>query len=159
MAEKHSWQEIVASSLNWKQAHHNLDQALDGLKPEERGRLADGHPHSVWDLVEHIRIAQDDLMDFLTNPGYTHDLAWPADYWPRSHSPTDDEWKASLAAIARDREKVERFITSGRVDLAAVIPNSDGKTYLRTALVIMDHTSYHVGQIVDVRRLTGSWRE
>lgn len=159
MASGQSWQEIVASSLNWKQAHHSLDDALKGLAPDERGRRAGNHPHSVWDLVEHIRIAQADLLDFMTNPDYSHDLDWPADYWPKSHEPTEAEWKSCLETIARDRQQIESFVTGGKVDLTSIIPQSEGRTYLRTVLVVMDHTSYHVGQIVDVRRITGSWRE
>ena len=80
-----TWQDIVASSLDWEQSHANLDSALSDLKPADRGRRADNHPHSVWDLVEHIRIAQHDLLDFCTNPNYHHDIEWPAGYWPSSH--------------------------------------------------------------------------
>jgi hypothetical protein len=153
------WQQIIASSLDWEQAHANLDTALNGLAPADRGRIADPHPHSVWDLVEHIRITQHDLLDFCVNPNYSHDIEWPRDYWPKSHAPaTDAEWDESLAAIRRDRGALKEFTTSGLVDLTTKIPHGTGQTYLRTVLVASDHAAYHIGQIVDVRRLIGSWQ-
>jgi hypothetical protein len=159
MAES-TWQEIVASSLDWEQAHANLDSALADLKPADRGRRADNHPHSVWDLVEHIRIAQQDLLDFCTNPNYHHALEWPAGYWPTSHAPSSDKaWDDTIAAIKRDRDALAAFTASGKVDLASKIPHGTGQTYLRTVLVAVDHAAYHIGQIIDVRRLIGAWNK
>ncbi len=153
-----TWQEIVASSLDWEQAHANLDKALDGLAPADRGRRAEGHPHSVWDLLEHIRIAQHDLLDFCTNPDYSHELEWPAGYWPSTHEPVSDAaWSECVAAIKRDRSALAEFTVSGKVDLTSAIPHGTGQTYLRTILVAVDHAAYHIGQILDVRRLIGSW--
>ena len=153
-----SWQQIVASSLDWEQAHTNLDAALDGLAPADRGRLPDRHPHSVWDLLEHIRIAQHDLLDFCTNPNYSHNLEWPSGYWPKSHAPAaDNAWADSIAAIKRDRAALAAFTTSGSVDLTSAIPHGTGQTYLLTILVAVDHAAYHTGQIVDVRRMIGAW--
>ncbi len=153
-----SWQKIVASSLDWEQAHGNLDSALDGLAPVDRGRQPDRHPHSVWDLLEHIRIAQHDLLDFCTDPDYKHELEWPAGYWPPSHAPAGDSaWSDTIAAIKRDRAALAEFTVSGKVDLTAAIPHGTGQTYLRTILVAVDHAAYHIGQIVDVRRMIGGW--
>ena len=153
-----SWQQIVASSLHWEQAHANLDTALKDLAPGDRGRRADAHQHTVWDLVEHIRIAQEDLLDFCTDAAYEHKLEWPAGYWPTAHAPTNDaEWDESIARIKRDRAALADFTTSGSVDLTAKIPHGTGQTYLRTVLVAADHAAYHIGQIVDVRRLLGAW--
>ena len=154
----HSWQQIIASSLDWKQAHTSLDEAIDGLAPADRGRRPDQYPHSVWQLLEHIRIAQTDLLAFCTNPNYSHDLAWPDDYWPAEPAPLSDEaWDECVAAIRRDRTALAEFTAGGGVDLTAAIPHGTGQTYLRTVLVAVDHSAYHVGQIVDVRRLLGSW--
>ena len=153
-----SWQQIVASSLSWEQAHTRLDSAVDRLAPADRGRRPEGYPHSVWQLLEHIRISQRDLLEFCTSASYAHDLKWPDDYWPKDPAPGgDEEWEACLADIKRDRAALAEFTTSGSVDLTAAIPHGTGQTYLRTVLVAVDHTSYHVGQIVDVRRLIGAW--
>jgi len=157
MAEPTTWQEIVASSLDWEQAHANLDTALKDLAPEDRGRLADGHPHSVWMLVEHIRITQHDLLEFCVNPKYK-EPKWPDDYWPDPNTPpTDAAWNESLSAIKRETATFAEFAANDPRDLAARIPHGTGQTYLRTILVAVDHTSYHVGQIIAVRRLLGAW--
>lgn len=135
-----------------------LDVAVNGLENADSGRLADGHPHSVWQLVEHIRIAQRDLLDFCINSDYRNDLRWPKDYWPENPAPADElAWNESLDAIRRDRTALAEFVVSGGVDLASKIPNGTGQTYLRTVLLAVDHAAYHLGQIVDVRRLIGSW--
>src|SRR4051812_3582906 len=117
MAESATWQEIVASSLDWEQSHANLDSVLADLTAEDRGRRAPGHPHSVWDLVEHIRIAQHDLLEFCNDSDYAHELELPPGYWPPSHAPDNDAaWKSSLAAIKQDRDALVAFTTSGKVD-------------------------------------------
>ena len=153
-----SWQSIVAASLNWEQAHVTLDGALDSLAAEQRGTRPAGYPHSVWQLVEHIRIAQHDLLDFCINPQYQHDMKFPDDYWPTDPAPPSDAaWTDSLAQVAADRAALERFTTDGARELTAKIPHGTGQTYLRTVLVATDHNAYHIGQIVDVRRLIGAW--
>lgn len=161
MARKKSgtnWKAIVASSLDWEQAHASLEHAVKGLAPRLRAKHAKGFPHSAWDQVEHIRLAQYDLLDFCRNAKYVHALTWPDDYWPRPGAkPTARQWKASLAQIRRDSRALARFTTGFRGDLTARIPHGTGQTYLRTVLVAMDHAAYHVGQIVAVRRLLGAW--
>jgi len=152
------WQKIVASALDWDQAHITLDGALKGLTPEDRGRRPEGYPHSVWQLVEHLRIAQHDLLDFCRNPKYSHDLKWPDDYWPADPAPSNDAaWRTSLKELRADNEAFAKFTSTTRIDLTKKIPHGTGQTYLRTVLVAIDHAAYHLGQIVDVRRLIGSW--
>jgi uncharacterized damage-inducible protein DinB len=149
---------IVASSLTWEQAHATLDNALKGLAPNLRGVRPDKFPHSVWELVEHIRLAQHDLLDFCANPKYQETLKWPDDYWPKSPAPASEaEWTASLEAIQKDADALAQFTTSHAATLDKKIPHGTGQTYLRTVLVAVDHTAYHVGQIVAVRRLLGAW--
>ena len=158
MSPTERWREIVASSLDWEQAHITLDGALKGLTEEDRGRQPQGYPHSVWQLLEHIRIAQHDLLDFCRNPSYSHDLKWPDDYWPSDPAPANDAaWSASLTQLRRERKEFAEFATSAKVDLSDKIPHGTGQTYLRTVLVAVDHAAYHLGQIVDVRRLLGDW--
>src|SRR6478609_9483036 len=153
------WQSIVASSLDWDQAHATLDVALKGLAKADRGKRPDNYPHSVWELVEHIRIAQADLLDFLRNPEYVHELKWPDDYWPTTpEPPSDSAWRKSLEKLATDREALANFTTKTRIDLTKKIPHGTGQTYLRTILVATDHAAYHIGQIVAVRRLLGAWK-
>ena len=123
-----------------------------------RTRRPKGFPHSAWDLVEHIRLAQYDLLDFLRNPRYRHALKWPDDYWPKKNAkPTGRQWNASLAQIRRDTKAIARFTTGFRGDLSKRIPHGTGQTFLRTVLVAVVHNSYHTAQIVDVRRLLGAW--
>jgi hypothetical protein len=158
MSKPTKWREIVASALDWDQAHITLEGALAGLAPDDRGKRSKGHPHSVWQLLEHHRLAQRDLLDFCRNPNYAHDLKWPDDYWPKSPEPPSDEaWKETLEQIERDRADLAQFTIDGVPDLTAKIPQGTGQTYLRTVLVAIDHAAYHLGQIVDVRRLIGSW--
>jgi uncharacterized damage-inducible protein DinB len=155
---KEDWRAIVASSLDWEQAHAKLENAVKGLAPAVRGQRPSGYPHSVWELLEHIRITQRDLLDFCQNPDYEEKLKWPDDYWPATPAPpASDAWDKSIADCRRDREALARFTTESKTDLTTKIPHGTGQTYLRTILVAVDHASYHVGQIVSVRRLLGAW--
>mgnify|MGYP000384677813 CR=1 FL=1 len=159
MSATSPWREIVASALDWEQAHVSLDGAVDDLPAELRGRRPDGAPHSCWELLEHIRIAQRDLLEFCQDEDYEHDLDWPADYWPEAPEPPSAEaWDECMAAIRRDRAEFRRWTVETDVDLTQAIPHGTGQTYLRTVLVAVDHAAYHVGQIVLVRKLLGAWR-
>jgi len=158
MSKGSSWREIVASALDWEQAHVGLDKALEGLPKELRGRRPDGVPHSVWEQLFHMRRAQHDLLDFCTNPGYEHTLKWPDDYWPSSPAPESEKaWNECIAAIHEDRAELKRWTVEADVDLTAKIPHGSGQTYLRTVLVAVDHAAYHVAQIVLTRKMMGAW--
>ena len=149
--------EIIASSLDWEQARATLDHALDGLPAELRGKRVTGFPHSVWELVDHIRIANHDLLEFMVGESY-QDPKWPDDYWPSSPAPKDDaEWQRAIDEIHRDTQALKDLTLDESRDLTQKIPRGTGQTYLRTVLVAVDHTSYHVGQIVAVRRMLGNW--
>ena len=158
MTENQDWRTIVAASLDWEQAHAKLEGAVKGLAASLRGQRPAGYPHSAWELLEHIRITQGDLLDFCRNPDYEETLAWPQDYWPPTPAPpAPEDWDKSIADYRRDREALARFTTETKTDLTDKIPRGTGQTYLRTILVAVDHASYHVGQIVSVRRLLGAW--
>ena len=158
MPTDEAWKGIVASSLDWDQAHLSLDGALKDLPANLRGQRPDGLPHSPWELVEHIRIAQHDLLDFCTNPTYHHDLKWPDDYWPSQQDTISDEaWELSLKQLRRDRDEMKKLTTEPGRDLAAKIPHGTGQTYLRTIPVAVDYAAYHMGELVAVRRLLGAW--
>lgn len=156
--KEEDWRSIIASSLNWEQAHSSLETVLRGLPQELRGRRPSGFAHSAWELLEHIRITQRDLLDFLQNPDYEEKLEWPKDYWPTSMAPTGDkQWNGSVAGWKKDRIALERFTNESKIDLTTKIPKGTGQTYLRTVLVALDHASYHLAQIVVVRQLLGAW--
>jgi uncharacterized damage-inducible protein DinB len=156
--DPNAWAGIVTDALNWEQAHLNVENAAAGLAPEQRGQRAPAIERSVWEILEHIRIAQHDLLRFCTDPAYHHDLEWPAEYWPPDPAPGDEEiWSGTLEAIRRDREALVAYAVAHAETLTEKIPAGTGQTYLRTVLVAMDHTAYHTAQLVAVRRLIGAW--
>ena len=158
MTVTQDWRSIVASSLDWEQAHSKLESVVKGLAPSLQGVRPTGYPHSAWELLEHIRITQSDLLEFCQNPEYEEKLAWPQDYWPPTPAPpTADAWEKTISDYRRDREAFARFTKESKLDLTEKIPRGTGQTYLRTILVAIDHASYHIGQIVSVRRLLGAW--
>ncbi|MFL5538864.1 MAG: DinB family protein [Longimicrobiaceae bacterium] len=149
--------EHLRKLLAWGDAHAGFDRAVAGLAPELRGVRPDGLPYSPWELLEHLRITQEDILDFSRNPEY-RELSWPEDYWPDSPAPPDDgAWDRSVAAYRADREALQAMATDLATDLFATIPHGQGQTYLREILLAADHAAYHVGQIVLVRRLLGAW--
>lgn len=148
---------IVASSLDWDQAHATFNAAVANLAPDLRGRRPDNFPHSAWELVEHIRIAQEDLADFMERADY-HQVKWPDEYWPTNPAPPSEAaWDESIAAVRRDCAHIKEIAMRPSIDLTSAIPWGEGRTYLRTILVAVDHTAYHVGQIIAVRKLLGAW--
>jgi uncharacterized damage-inducible protein DinB len=158
MKKGEDWRAIVASSLGWEQGHSSLESAAKDLAPRLRGQRPDGYPHSPWELLEHIRITQHDLLDFCQNPSYVEKLEWPHDYWPSTPAPPSEAaWDKSIAAYKQDRDALGRFTTETKLELTDKIPRGTGQTYLRTILLAVDHAAYHVGQLVSVRRLLGAW--
>jgi len=144
--------------LEWDDAHVTFDRAVEAMPADRRGARAAGFEHSPWQLVEHIRIAQQDILDFCVNAGYAHAMRWPEDYWPPEPAPASPQaWTESLASYARDREALKR-LAHDVADLTAPVPTGTAmQTYLRAILLTADHTAYHVGQIVAVRRALGIW--
>ena len=135
----------------------SLDDAVADLPAPLRGRKPDGLPYSPWQLLEHIRITQHDILDFCRNPKYK-EIAWPDDYWPKSaEPPSDNAWDASVRQIGQDRVALEALVRDASLDLAARIPHGTGQTYLREILLVTDHTAYHMGELIVVRRLLGAW--
>lgn len=154
-----AWRKIVSKAIDWDEGHASVDAAARALAPALRGKRPDGLPHSAWELLDHIRRTQADLLEFMTNKSYVAPN-WPVDYWPTpNEQPSASAWTKCLAAIHDDRERMKRLATRGSVDLTSAIPWGGGKTYLRSILVAIDHTSYHVGQMIIVRRLLGAWKD
>jgi hypothetical protein len=144
--------------LDWEDAHVGFDKAVDGIPPERRGARAPGFEHSPWQLLEHIRIAQEDILDFCVNAAYEHTMKWPDDYWPKDPAPPSQEaWTESIASYARCREDLKGLAREVE-DLTASVPTGKGdQTYLRAILLAADHAAYHVGQLVAVRCALGIW--
>ena len=147
----------VAKLLGWQEAHAGFDKAVAELPEPLRGRVPQGLPYSPWQLVEHMRITQHDILDFCRNPAY-QEVSWPDDYWPRSPAPPSAAaWDETLRRFREDRIALQRLARDPAIDLAARIPHGTGQTYLRELLLAADHTAYHVGELIVVRRLLGAW--
>ena len=143
--------------LSWQDAHVGFEKSVEGLSPKLRGARVVGFPHSAWELLEHMRITQHDILDFCRNSGYT-EIAWPDDYWPKSAEPPSERaWDDSIATFRDDRAALEALAADESIDLFATIPHGDGQTYLRELLLVADHNAYHLGQLVMVRQQLGAW--
>ena len=147
----------LAAILDWGDAHATFDSAVKGIPLRLRGVTPPGLAHSPWQLLEHLRLTQWDILDFSVNPDYEEPASMD-EYWPASAAPPSDEaWDESVAAVKRDREQLKRLAADKNVDLFAKIPHGSGQTVLRELLLVADHTAYHVGQLVDARRALGIW--
>ena len=145
--------------LSWHEAHLDWKKALADLPAEHRGRKPKGAPHSAWELLEHVRIAQRDILEFCRNPKHVSP-DWPSGYWPKAASPPSAAaWESSVRRFEEDNEATGKLVADRKTDLFAPIPHGSGQTVLREVLLIADHNSYHLGQFVLLRRLLGSWRE
>jgi uncharacterized damage-inducible protein DinB len=138
-------------------AHLGFDEAIEGLPAELRGKKVPSLAHTVWQLVEHLRITQEDILEFSRNPDYK-EIKWPDDYWPDAEAPPSDEaWEQSVETFRRDLQAMKDLVADPKTDLFAKIPWGSGQTLLREAMLVADHNAYHVGQIVTVRQGLGAW--
>jgi len=145
--------EHIANLLTKAEAHVDLREALKNFPRELRGRKPDGSPHTPWQLLEHIRIAQWDILEFSRSAKHKSPT-WPDEYWPKTEAPPSDKaWDASVKQVLADLDAVRKFISDPKRDLTAKIPHGDGQTLLREALLVADHNAYHLGQLVMVRRI------
>ncbi|HET9250842.1 MAG TPA: DinB family protein [Candidatus Eisenbacteria bacterium] len=152
-----SLREHLVALLDWKDAHATFDKAVEGVAAEDRGKVPDGATHSIWQVVEHLRLAQRDILDFCVNAKY-EEPDWPDDYWPLNPAPPSAAaWDESLAGYREDRGRMMDLAKDASTDLFARIPHGTGQTYLREILLVADHNAYHIGQIVLIRRLLGIW--
>jgi len=147
----------LARLLAWEDAHVGFDDVVKGVPAKSRGVRPFGLPYSLWELLEHLRLAQADILDFCVNSAY-QDHVWPQDYWPPTPAPPDGQaWSASLAAVKADRKALLDLLRDPHLDLFATIPHGTGQTYLREFLLVADHNAFHLGQMIVVRRLLGLW--
>lgn len=142
--------------LQKAQAHLTFEKAVEGINPANYGKKIPELPYTLWQLVEHIRIAQEDILDFSRNSDYK-ERSWPDSYWPESPEPASQkEWEASIRKIIADREDFIQLMLDAE-NLYTPFPHGQGQNLLREALLMADHTAYHTGQIVMLRRLLGDY--
>lgn len=143
--------------LDWQDAHAGFDQAVAGLPAALRGTRPPGLPYSPWQLLEHLRRTQRDILDFCRDPDYEEPESMVA-YWPPDVAPpTPQAWDESVRAFRADRAALQALAVDPAVDLFAKVPRGTGQTFLRELVLTADHNSYHVGQLIAVRRLLGAW--
>ena len=143
--------------LTGSNAHADFEAAIKNFPAELRGQRPKGADHSPWELVEHLRIAQWDILDFSRNPRYK-ERPWPSGYWPATAEPPDEKaWDKAVRAFRKDLKTFCALISDPGTDLYAKIPHGSGQTILREALLIADHNAYHVGQLILVRKMLGAW--
>ncbi len=144
--------------LDWEDAHLRFDAVVEGIPTGLRGVAPEGLPYSAWQLLEHLRLTQRDILEFCRNPAYVEPSSVD-DYWPASVAPpTAAAWDESVAGFRRDREELKQLAADAEIDLFERIPHGTGQSYLRELLLVADHNAYHVGQLVAVRRCLGAWR-
>lgn len=155
----HSLRRHLVDLLNSGNAHASFDDVISGIPPQLRGEKPSGLPHSAWMLLEHLRLAQWDILEFSRNRQHVSP-AWPEGYWPNAEAPPSaSAWSASIKSFRKDLKAMQDLVTNPKTDLHARIPWGDGQTILREALLVADHNAYHLGQLVDVRRALGVWPE
>ena len=146
----------VAALLASSEAHLNFDDAIGGIAPEHRGARPPGATHSAWQLLEHLRICQWDILEFSRDPGHVSP-AWPAGYWPSTEGPPSTKaWQKSVAAFRAGLRAMQELVADPGRDLFARVDHPDAEakhTLLREALLLADHSAYHIGQLVQLRRL------
>jgi hypothetical protein len=154
-----SLRQHVVKLLSGEGAHVDFKRAIARVYPKFRGARVDGAPHTLWELVEHIRLAQWDILEFSGNSKHVSP-EWPEGYWPKgAEPPSEKAWEASIRQFLREREAMKKLVLNPKTNLLAKIAHGKGQTILREALLAADHTAYHTGQIVLVRNLLGIWEK
>ncbi len=144
--------------LNGGGAHARFDDVVKNWPDDLRGTKPNGFPHSAWMLLDHLRLAQWDILEFSRNSKHKSP-EWPKGYWPKTEAPPSAAaWNKSVQQFRKDLKSMQALVANPKTDLYARIPWGDGQTVLREALLLADHNAYHLGQLVDVRRLLGAWK-
>ncbi len=157
MASEAGLREELRALLDGGNAHLAFDDAVRNFPPALRGKRPKGLPYSAWELLEHVRIAQNDILEFSRDPHY-ESPTWPEGYWPSTPAPPSARaWDQSVRAVRADGKAVLELVADPSRDLTAKISHGSGQTLLREALLVADHTAYHLGQMIAVRRLLGCW--
>jgi hypothetical protein len=158
MSEDKALREHLLYLLRGGGAHLNFEQAFAGLPAKLRGARPRGLPFTAWRLLEHMRIAQWDIVEFSRDSKHASP-EFPEDYWPAGDAPPNAAaWERSINSFRGDRKAMEKLVADPKTDLNARIPHGTGQTILREALLLADHNAYHLGQVVMLRRLLGAWK-
>jgi len=159
MSDDKTLRDHLLSLLHGSHAHVDFEGTIQGLPEELRGVRPQGLPHSPWELLEHLRLAQSDILEFSKSADHVSPK-WPEGYWPETPAPPDAKaWDESVAAFRRDLKAMEDLVSDPKSDLYTPFPWGKGQTLLREVLLVADHNAYHLGQLVLVRRLLGAWKE
>lgn len=151
---------LLARQLDWGEAHVGFERAMAGMPDELQGVMPPGFGHSAWQLLEHMRRAQADILDFCVNPGYVYPTSL-AEYWPDASPRAGESWEVTAAAFGDDLAALKRLATDASIDLFSAVPASreETQTYARALILVNDHNAYHLGQLVALRKVLGSWEE
>jgi hypothetical protein len=159
MTNDQSLRKHLVELLSGGSAHLDFDAAIANLPINLRGARPESLPHSPWRLLEHMRIAQWDILEFSRNPNHASPR-WPEGYWPKGDSPPDAaDWDRGVETFRADLQAMKELVANPETDLFAPIPHGQGQTILREALLVADHNAYHLGQLLLVRRLLGAWQK
>jgi hypothetical protein len=153
-----SLRQHVVNLLTGGNAHADFEAVIKDFPVELRGKRPRGAEHSAWEILEHLRIAQWDILEFSRDPGHKSP-DFPGGYWPAAQAPADEKaWEKSVRAFRRDLKAMCELVADESTDLCAKIPHGDGQTILREALLVADHNAYHLGEMVLLRRMLGAWK-
>lgn len=142
----------LVTAMSGRESHIDFDSAVKEFPKEVRGKKPAGAPHSAWELLEHLRITQHDILEFSRNPQYKSPK-WPEGYWPKTEAPPDDNaWDASVASFKQDASEFDKLVKDPHQDLFKPFNHGDGQTLLREALLVATHNSYHLGQLVFLKK-------
>jgi DinB superfamily len=157
-ADNRSLRQHLIELLQGGHAHAKFEDVVADIPAKLRGQKPNEYPHSCWMLLEHMRLAQRDILEFSRNAKHVSP-EWPEGYWPKTAAPaTPAAWSSSIKQFNADLEAMGDLVNDPKTDLFAKIPWGEGQTVLREALLVADHNAYHLGQIVDIRRLLGAWK-
>ncbi len=149
--------EQLLKLLQGGQAHMTLDQAVADFPPEHINRRPPHVPYSPWHLLEHLRITQRDILDFIRDPQY-REPSWPDEYWPPRDQDADPAaWEHTIRAFQEDLEALEALVRDPATDLHATVPHGQGQTILREVLLVADHNAYHIGEFAILRQVMQTW--
>jgi hypothetical protein len=158
MAESDALRQHLLDLLRGRNAHADFDAAVTDFPSRLRGVKPPGAPYTAWQLLEHMRIAQSDILEF-SRDGKHKSPPWPEGYWPKTETPPNAaSWNNSLRSFRADLKAMAKLVGDKNTDLLAKIPHGTGQTILREAMLVADHNAYHLGQMVLLRRLLGSWK-
>lgn len=158
MKESEALREHVLELLRGRNAHVDFDTAVADFPADLQGVKPKGAPHSGWQLLEHMRLAQWDILEFSRDAKH-ESPAWPEGYWPKTEAPPSAAaWSNSIKVFRADWKAMMELVSDPKTDLFAKIPHGDGQTILREALLVADHNAYHIGELVFLRRMLGAWK-